>query len=127
MGMDRPRQRVMFLSIVTRTCRRPKALARCIRSLGAQDCQDFEHAIIEDEIGRGVAWANGMMAERDWSDINGDYVYILDDDNKLYNGAIMAMQNGAAANQHDLLLNISLRPTKAITTISARRTGKRKA
>ena len=93
----------MFLSIVTRTCRRPKALARCIRSLGAQDCQDFEHVIIVDEIGRGVAWANGMMAERDWSDLNGDYVYILDDDNKLFNGAISAMQNGVT-NQNDLLI-----------------------
>jgi len=103
MGMDRPRQRVMFLSIVTRTCRRPKALARCIRSLGAQDCQDFEHVIIEDKIGRGVAWANGMMAKRDWSDLNGDYVYVLDDDNVMFHGAVMAMQNGAAS-QHDLLI-----------------------
>jgi len=93
----------MFLSIVTRTCRRPKALARCIRSLGAQDCQDFEHVIIEDKIGRGVAWANGMMAKRDWSDLNGDYVYVLDDDNVMFHGAVMAMQNGAAS-QHDLLI-----------------------
>ena len=94
----------MFLSIVTRTCRRPRALAKCKRYTAAQDCQDYEHIIIVDEIGRGVAWANGMLAKRDWSDLNGDYVYILDDDNFLLKGAITAMQNGSGAGQHDLLI-----------------------
>ena len=93
----------MFLSIITRTCKRPKALAKCKRSVLAQDCEDWEHIIIEDKIGHTVAWANGMLAERDWSDINGDYAYILDDDNKLLGGAVTAMFNGAAG-QHDLLI-----------------------
>ena len=100
--MDRPPSELMFLSIVTRTCRRPKALAKCKRFVKAQDCQDYEHIIIVDEIGRGVPWANGMLAKRDWSDLNGDYVYILDDDNLLLGGAITIMQNGAG--QHDLLI-----------------------
>ena len=102
MGMDRPPSELMFLSIVTRTCRRPKALAKCKRFVKAQDCQDYEHIIIVDEIGRGAPWANRMLAKRDWSDLNGDYVYILDDDNLLLKGAITAMQNGAG--QHDLLI-----------------------
>jgi len=77
-----------FLSIVIRTCKRPKALKRCLDSLVKQDDQDFEITILRDEIGRGVAWANGMMAERDWSGLNGRYVYLLDDDNEMGSGAI---------------------------------------
>ena len=91
-----------FLSIVTRTCKRPKALKICQKSLADQTCQDFEHIIIVDEVGRGVAWANGMMAERDWSDLNGQYVYILDDDNIMLPGAIEAIK--ASAPDHDMVI-----------------------
>jgi glycosyltransferase involved in cell wall biosynthesis len=95
----------LFLSIITRTCRRPKALARCRRSLADQNVQDFEHIVIEDKVGRGVAWANGMLAERDWSSLNGRYVYILDDDNVMLKRAIEAMQNGATGDyRHDLMI-----------------------
>ena len=74
----------------------------CRKSLADQNCQDYEHIIIVDEIGRGVAWANGMLAERDWSCLNGQYVYILDDDNMMLPGAIDSIR--AAATSHDMLI-----------------------
>lgn len=33
-----------------------------------------------DEYQRGVEYANGQMSVRDWSDVQGEYVMILDDD-----------------------------------------------
>lgn len=50
------------------------------RSLSEQSDPDYQHIIIEDVYQRGVEYANGQMAARDWSDVEGEYVLILDDD-----------------------------------------------
>ena len=91
-----------FLSIVIRTCKRPKALKRCLDSLVKQDRNDFEVVIIRDEFGRGVPWANGMLAELDWSNLDGRYVYLLDDDNTMTAGAIRAIKK--AVDDCDMLI-----------------------
>jgi len=67
-----------FLSIVTRTYRRPTLLANCIESLKAQTDQDFEHIIIRDDIGIGIAETYRRLRNQD---VNGEYVWVLDDDN----------------------------------------------
>lgn len=50
------------------------------RSLSEQSDPDYQHVIIEDVYQRGVEYANGQMSARDWSDVQGEYVLILDDD-----------------------------------------------
>ena len=73
-----------FITFVTRTLHRRRAmLDRNIASLAEQTDQDYFHFIIVDGDERGVAWANGAMATRDWSDITSDYVMVLDDDDVL--------------------------------------------
>lgn len=80
----------MFLTIMTRTFKRPKALARNKESLSAQTDQDFEQVIIVDEEGVGVERANLFFAEN--ADlVKGDYVMMLDDDGQLFNPDAIAL------------------------------------
>ena len=73
----------MFLTIITRCYKRPRMLGKCIASLERQTCQDWQHITIVDEIGIGIPETFRRMAKRDWSDVQGEYVYFLDDDNLL--------------------------------------------
>lgn len=68
----------MFLDVVTRTYRRPKALAACMASVERQSVSDYRHVILRDEIGVGVVQAGGMLAEYE---PESEYVWVLDDDN----------------------------------------------
>ena len=73
-----------FLTVVTRTIpRRYDMLVANKQSLREQSDQDYQHLVISDYVGVGVAYANGEMATRDWSGIEGDYVMVLDDDDIL--------------------------------------------
>lgn len=73
----------MFLTIVTRCCRRPNALIGNIQSVYAQDCEDWEQLLLVDHTGihdeDPILWANAQL-ERYKDCVRGDYVYILDDD-----------------------------------------------
>lgn len=75
-----------LLTIITRACRRPKKLTRCIESVLAQTCQDVEQIFLVDKVGRHnenpILWANTQLetyADR----VDGEYVYTLDDDGHL--------------------------------------------
>lgn len=68
-----------LLSIITRSYQRPTELKRCIDSVLNQTDPDFEHIIVPDEIGHGIHWANRQITEQAYK-LNGQYVYILDDD-----------------------------------------------
>lgn len=94
-----------FLTVITRTIpRRVELLDENQRSLARQYDQDYEQIVIVDEEERGVAWANGMMAERDWSEIiDGEYVMILDDDDRLAHPHVIAELKMMAAGK-DLLV-----------------------
>ena len=72
----------MFLTVVTRCYRRPSALRANVASLDEQTCDDWEQLLIHDEVGRGIPWANRQMA-RYIDQIDGDYVLMLDDDDRL--------------------------------------------
>jgi hypothetical protein len=78
-----------FLSVVTRCCCRPKMLAVNIRSVLAQTDRDIEQVYIVDGKRRGLAWAN-QQVPRAAHRVDGDYVYILDDDTKLVAPAFVA-------------------------------------
>jgi hypothetical protein len=48
----------------------------------SQTLPDFEHIIINDEIGHGLYWANRQIAECK-NKVCGHYVYVLDDDDHI--------------------------------------------
>lgn len=71
-----------FLSIFTRSCCRPELLEENIRSVMAQSDHDLEQIFIVDRKQRGLGWANACFHQyRDR--VEGEYVYMLDDDNYL--------------------------------------------
>src|SRR4030067_728827 len=76
-----------FLSIVTRTFRRPVGLARCVDSVARQTDPDVEHIILHDSIGRGVGWAYENLKT---VQPGGEYVFILDDDDYLIDEGFVA-------------------------------------
>lgn len=80
----------MLLSIVTRCYRRPVGLRRCKLSLALQTSQNFEHVLLVDDVGIGFRAADVRLATDAPALINGDYVYILDDDNLLIDNQFVA-------------------------------------
>lgn len=68
-----------FLTIYTPTFRRPKQLERCKASVAMQTEGGYQHVVIVDDVGIGVA---GMFRDipEHHADIQGDYVYFLSDD-----------------------------------------------
>jgi len=91
-----------FLSIVTR-CHpnRPGFLAENEASVAAQTCNDYEHIFIVDDEGRGVAWANWALQ---LAQPAGDYVLVLDDDDKLTDPEAIAKLKEATADNPDLVI-----------------------
>lgn len=88
---DRP-----FLSIITRTYRRPHMLADCIASVGGQTVA-AEHIIVEDTQGLGVAESHRLIRD---AHPRGRYVMYLDDDNLIvYPWFVSDLE--AAANAYD--------------------------
>lgn len=72
-----------FLSIVTRHYyKRVEWFEHNKMTVNAQDDKDFEHVILEDNIGIGSHKANLMFAQNK-DKINGEYVFMLDDDDFL--------------------------------------------
>lgn len=68
------------IEIITRTFRRPKMLAVNQGSLAASTYTSWKQTVIVDEVGIGVPAANAMLAS---VDVTGDYIWILDDDDRL--------------------------------------------
>ena len=68
-----------ILTILTRCYQRPLGLKRCKESLLSQTDPNFEHMIMIDQQGHDIHWANKQIVDMAGK-INGDYVYILDDD-----------------------------------------------
>lgn len=81
--------RMTFLTIYTPTFRRPAKLARCKASVAMQTDGSYQHIIVEDTIGVGVA---GMFRDipAHYGHIAGDYVYFLSDDDVLTDEHVVA-------------------------------------
>jgi hypothetical protein len=74
-----------MISVVTRACNRPQKLARNRQSLQYQTDPDFEQFII-DNSGQPVGYLSANTQIYKISDqLNGQYVYILDDDDFIVN------------------------------------------
>ena len=71
-----------FLTIITRCYNRPEQLKKNVSSVLGQKGAYIQHLKIEDNVGRGLFWANSQPW-RNRHQVYGDYVYILDDDNYL--------------------------------------------
>jgi hypothetical protein len=93
----------MFLTVVTRHfVKRPNLLAACQQSLDAQRVRDFEHVLLTDDVGRGVAWANAQFAAHA-DQVRGEYVLMLDDDDALADPDAVAILRDAAEARPDLV------------------------
>lgn len=80
----------MLFSIITRCYRRPVGLRRCKLSLALQTDQDFEHVLLVDDVGIGFRAADVRLVTDAPALINGDYVYVLDDDNLIIDNSFVA-------------------------------------
>lgn len=68
-----------LLEVLTRVCRRPTMLAANQASLDAQTDGDWVQTLLIDDVGRSVGWAN-LNLGRYAPHLEGDYIWILDDD-----------------------------------------------
>lgn len=76
-----------FLTIITRSYRRPELLTRNVSSVARQTWPDVEHIIWHDPIGHGIEWTHVHLRDLKPS---GEYVMILDDDDWLYDDSVIA-------------------------------------
>lgn len=92
-----------FLEVLTRTFgKRPQALRRNQNSLRTQTDPDMQHTVIVDEVGRGVAWANGNLRN---IIATGEYVWVLDDDDRCMRDTLVAeIKEIAAREQPDVIV-----------------------
>lgn len=96
-----------FLTVVTRTCRRPQQLERNIESLLLQDDPDWEQLLLVDRTGRHdidpILWANEQFGHH--ADlVRGQYVYMLDDDCYLVDRRFVSKLKRKAVTDPDLIL-----------------------
>lgn len=64
--------------------RRPKMLAVCTNSITSQSCNDYEHFLFHDDTtkeGYGMHMAD--LSLRNAKPLNGEYIMVLDDDDRL--------------------------------------------
>lgn len=104
--MDRP-----FLTIVTRACNRPKALEHAVLSVVQQTCKDVEQIFIVDREQAG-RWAADKSLNDNVDRVDGELVYILDDDCFLNNLEMVAQVKDfyERYRKPDVVMMRSLRP-----------------
>jgi hypothetical protein len=78
-----------FMSFVTRVCKRPIQLLRCLESISCQTDQDFENVLLVDSVGVGVNKANEFFYEHRYR-VRGQWVYMLDDDDMMIDNDFIA-------------------------------------
>jgi len=87
-----------FLTILTRSFRRPESLGRCVKSVASQTDPDVEQVILYDSIGRGVGWSylnlKSVVPQ-------GEYVFLLDDDDTLINPCFIETLKQCAAENNN--------------------------
>jgi glycosyltransferase involved in cell wall biosynthesis len=84
-----------FLTVVTRCFKRPLLLKENVRSLKAQTDPDYEQVFIIDRKGQGLAAADKALNE--YKHLNtGQYILVLDDDDKVLEADFIASIKGTA-------------------------------
>lgn len=99
----------MFLTIVTRCCKRPRMLTSNIESVLSQTDRDIEQIFIVDRNQAGIRRANISLAQNK-NRISGDYVYILDDDTRLEDKNFVAKIRRIARTGPGVIMVKSRRP-----------------
>lgn len=89
-GEAAPLDKQPFLTIVTRAYKKPKCLQHCIESVQMQTDSDYEHIILEDLVGQGLAWADCLLDEKKHLN-HGKYILVLDDDDKITNRGLIEL------------------------------------
>ena len=86
-----------FITVMTRTHKRPAQLAVCLASVAGQVFDGgIEHKVLRDEVGMGVESANAMFHS---ADAAGQYVWPLDDDDMMASPDAMAQLHAALAGE----------------------------
>ena len=109
--MARARVGLMLMTIVTRCCMRPAYLAANIQSLKRQTRRGFEQIFIVDKRRTGIKLANESLY-RNKNRIDGQYVYILDDDCEVINDQFIELFEKFIDknSEPDIVMVKSLRP-----------------
>lgn len=89
-----------FLTIITRSFKRPESLARCVKSVACQTDPDVEQIIAHDPVGRGV---EASYLDMRYHLPRGEYVFILDDDDYLIDPGFVAALKQAAHDRPDVI------------------------
>lgn len=105
-----------LVTFVTRCCKRPKMLEKCVMSCEVQTDSDWEQLFIIDREGHGnVRWPNERLDQFKHY-VRGKWVYILDDDCMLTEPTFVA-EVRRSASQADIVMVRSTRPQKAPTLL----------
>jgi len=83
----------MLIEVLTRCYKRPGMLRVNQASLDAQTDDDWQQTLLVDDIGRGVHWANRTLG-RYGSQLEGDYIWVLDDDDECIRPTFFAELRG---------------------------------
>jgi len=90
-----------FLSILTRTYKRPQRLEECKTSIAQLADDDYEHVVVVDEKGVGHDGAYQLTIDAaDAGRVHGRYVWYLDDDDRLADPQFVTRLKETAA-EHD--------------------------
>lgn len=93
-----------FLTILTRTYRRPAALAACLASVGRQTrAAAVDHIVLVDHVGVGIAATHARFVQVRAA-ARGRYVLALDDDNVLASETVIGDLERFAMGDPPLLL-----------------------
>jgi len=93
-----------FLEVITRCYQRRRMLAYNQESLQSQTCDDWTQTLLVDEIGRGIGWSYQQMALYA-DDLEGDYIWILDDDDVASRMTLVReLKDIAAVNNPDVIM-----------------------
>ena len=105
-----------FLTIVTRTYKRPTFLAQCVASVDAQSGGGIQHVILEDREGLGIYGSYKWMTDpAQFARYEGEYIYCLDDDNVLIDpGFAVALAHIANQYAPDVVMVKAQHPTRGI-------------
>lgn len=75
-----------FLTIITRSYKRPIGMSKNLESIEALTDKDIEQIFIHDEVGVGMLEANRSFSDPSVTElIKGQYVFLLDDDDFIVN------------------------------------------
>jgi hypothetical protein len=96
-----------FLQVLTRVYRRPRMLWSNIRSVEAQTDPDWQQTFLLDGEGRGVGAAQAALANFA-PYVSGEYIWVLDDDDKCFRPRLVQEVKAIAAEHHPNVIMVRM-------------------